>query len=100
MSAILPVLPFLTTDDPRVTLSTVWECCSWPSPCFGGCDGGRTTVANVCGVCGQWTKDRPETLRHHRMCPVINWKMAEYGARDVDGDGCAAERWPGDARHG
>lgn len=82
MSTLLPVAP-----DSRVTLRDVWECCSYPSPCFGGCDGGRTVIANICGVCGRWTKASPQTLRHHRMCPVINWSLAEYGARDVDGDG-------------
>jgi hypothetical protein len=86
VSLSLPVLKPILQPGP-VTLRTVWECCSWPSPCFGGCDGGSTTTAHACATCGQWTKASPETLRHHHMCPVVNWSLAEYGPARIDADG-------------
>ena len=77
-------LPILTPGP--VSLGEAWDCCSWPSPCFPGCDGGRTVTAHVCETCGRWAC-RAEDVRHHPLCPVESWAMAVAGARDVDADG-------------
>ena len=70
-----------------VSVGEAWDCCSWPSPCFPGCDGGRRVIAHVCETCGRWSRASAESVAHHPLCPVESWTMAVAGARYVDSDG-------------
>ncbi len=53
-----------------IVYARLWECCQWPSPCYGGCDGGYYIDGCRCLDCRAAARSESD-LRHARLCAHV-----------------------------